>query len=410
MSMDNRLVGLAEEVLLSNMVYFRGFRVIVPHRRAYPVPYCWDTAFHVWGLLALGRFNEAAESVEAILHIQRGDGLIPNAPSEVRDKDLRSQPPILIDSVYSYLALTGDYERVKRWFPRLEKFWRWWRINGDPLGEGVISPFSGSRDKKLLAYKAACSTGMDNHNVYDCSNGNVERIGEYYYLPMHDILLTSLVASSALFLSHIAKMLRLYDKEETYLMEFKELQRKFMKVFWSQSEGFAYPRMWGGERVEIYSVQAFTPLYSGILSQGECSRLVKHLETKRFLNPHGVLTIAESSEGFMSKNPEWYPSHIDPYYWRGPIWAPPTFFLICGLLRYGYMDTALKILNSWINLVVQNGFWEYYYPDGRPGAKSVDGYSWTASLSIVAEKILGEMRAGESSFFNCLIPPSLREH
>jgi len=48
----------------------------------------------------------AKENIEALLSLQRSDGMIPNAPTEVNDQDLRSQAPIVIYSTKYYLDVT----------------------------------------------------------------------------------------------------------------------------------------------------------------------------------------------------------------------------------------------------------------------------------------------------------------
>lgn len=45
-----QLIIKAKEILYENLKEFGKHRIVVPHLSGYPIPYCWDTAFHVLAL------------------------------------------------------------------------------------------------------------------------------------------------------------------------------------------------------------------------------------------------------------------------------------------------------------------------------------------------------------------------
>ena len=68
-------------------------------------------------------------------------------------------------------------------------------------------------------------------------------------------------------------------------------------------------------------------------------------------------------------------------YWRGPVWFNMCWYMIDGLRRYGEDSTADWIRDSLLQLVIEQGFYEYYEPTTGKGL-GADGFSWTAALFL----------------------------
>lgn len=405
---QRELVAKAREILEKNTVRFGAHEVVVPSRKSYPVPYAWDTAFHVLGLLYVSP-EKAKSNLEAILSVQQQDGRIPNAPLRAGDQDLRSQPPVLLYAFRRYVESTGDKESARKWISRFTLFYRWWSERGSPLGErGLVSPFTGMRFGtrflhlfgRLLRreslgspiFFALCSTGMDNHPTGDFTNRAV-KIGNLYYLPVADILLNSSLVSGAESLARVAGMLGLREEEEKLEEEAKQRSRLMNELMWSEEDGFYYPVTWKGERVRVKSATAFTTLWAGVPDSRRARKLLSHLfSPKEFWGEYGVPTVAFNDEKFMSIQPKWLFSK-DPYYWRGPIWPPITVLIVEGLLRYNQVSSAEKLVEKWMTLVGKSGFAEYFYNNGSPGKAHPDEeFGWTAAATIYLTHLLQERR------------------
>lgn len=381
----DRLIEKAKQILYGNVKKFGEYRIVVPHLGRYPIPYCWDTAFHV---LALSHLDPllAKESIEALLFFAREDGLIPNAPTEIEDQDLRSQPPIILHAVKYYLDVTGDVDGLEAWYPKLKKFYKWWDTYGDPAEsiEGLVSPFTGARAySPKIAYWAVCSTGMDNHAVYDFTNGKTLPRDGYHYLAIEDLLLNSALAAGAEALAEIASTLKLKDDAKHFQQGFLTKALLINKFMWDENEGFYYPIDWKGNKIRVKSAQAFAPLFAKIPEPKDALRLIAHLASPaEFWGRYGVPSIAFNDENYMSQQPYWLYSR-DPYYWRGPIWPPMACLAFKGLLNYGQRDLARQLSIKWLNLIDQaNVFAEYYYEDGSPGLTNLSDFSWTAATTI----------------------------
>jgi len=385
-NLPKETLDLALKVLEHNLSNFKGYRMIVPHLDRYPVPYCWDTAFHVLGLINVCP-KLARENIDGLLSLAREDGLIPNAPLERGDQDLRSQPPLIIFAVNEYYEKTQDIVSLSRWYPTLRKYYLWWKKYGSPQGnfQGFIAPFTGTRtpQSNMLAYWAVCSTGMDNHAVYDPTNGQTININGYYYLPVLDVFLSSIMASAAKSLSKIAFALNIKEDRRFFEEEYKDMKMRVNLYMWEDKDSFYYSLLLNGEKIKTRSIQAFTTLFAEIPENDMASGLINYLEDNReFKGEFGIPTISFSDKKYMTPQPEWLYSR-DPYYWRGPIWAPTTYLVFRGLQNYGLTKKAEEIVYKWLSLIMRaGGFYEYYYNDGSPGRTHLDNFGWTAAVTI----------------------------
>lgn len=377
------LASRAVNVLRNNTVKFKGYRVTVPHLLRYPIPYCWDTAFHALAFL-LFDITLARENIECLLSLEDAEGKIPNAPTEAGDQDLRSQPPIIIYSALRFYEVVRTRDILEKWYPSLKRYYWWWREKGDPLRTGFISPFTGTRAgvDSRAAYWAVCSTGMDNHPVYDFADGTAIEVKGLFYIPVKDLLLTSSLALAARALAEMARLLNYSDDEAAFKHEYQLLSERMKQELWDDKEGFFFPVDWKGYQVRVKTVQAFTTLIAGIPDGDQRKSLVHHLTApEEFWGTFGIPSVAFDDKKYMTPQPGWYYSR-DPYYWRGPIWAPTTYIVFRGLLDNGYVRLAVDLAQRWLSLVVSGEFPEYFYADGRPGASGLSNFGWTASVTI----------------------------
>lgn len=375
----------AKNILYKNIRVFNNYRIVVPHLEAYPVPYCWDTGFHV---LALTHLDEklAIENIKALLSLIEENGMIPNAPLESENQDLRSQPPIIIYAAKYYMEQTKDVKSIKSIYPKLKKYYTWWRKFGNPNNfiKNLVSPFTGARENNSrIGYWAVCSTGMDNHPIYDFSNGIVKKINGYYYLKIYDLLLSSTLAAGANSLSIIAEELNFKDDEKFFKKEFEGISNAINNYMWSDEEKIYYPISWNGDKIYVKSAQILSPLYANIVENEDAKKLISHIVSpKEFWGKYGIPTIAFDDTKYMSKQPDWMYSP-DPYYWRGPIWPPMLMMAAIGFLNYSRKDLIKEIASKWLDLMIKDRtFSEYYYNNGKPGITNRPNFGWSAAATI----------------------------
>ena len=68
-------------------------------------------------------------------------------------------------------------------------------------------------------------------------------------------------------------------------------------------------------------------------------------------------------------------------YWRGPVWVNLNWLLLRGLQHYGFDEQAEHLRQVTLDLVQQQGFYEYFHPTTGNGHGS-DLFSWTAALFL----------------------------
>ena len=74
-------------------------------------------------------------------------------------------------------------------------------------------------------------------------------------------------------------------------------------------------------------------------------------------------------------------------YWRGPVWLNLNWILFHGFNRYGFIDISQKIKKDSIDLIENEGFYEYFDPTNKNDknkkrACGSNNFSWTAALYL----------------------------
>ena len=73
---------------------------------------------------------------------------------------------------------------------------------------------------------------------------------------------------------------------------------------------------------------------------------------------------------------------FDPHkYWQGPSWVNTNWMIIEGLKQYGFDEHAAALTDTTLDMVRENGFWEYFHPISGEGL-GAHNFSWTAALIL----------------------------
>jgi hypothetical protein len=391
--MDNSssLTADAISVLKNNVKQYNGYDYIAPQSTAYPYPYCWDTTFNLIGALY---FNTtlAKESINALFSAQNTTpgsyyGMIPNAPSSAADQDLRSETPMLAYGVWEYYLETNDITSLTNWYPKLELYYDWWNTTGSPTGsiKGLTSPCSGIRSGDL-SYAAfwACASVLDNHPVYDYSNGQTTHIGEFYYLNISDLQLSTSMALYAELMANMSTILGYSSNTTIYQNDYTSKKNLINQYMWNDTNGVYYPCFWNGTQIPIKSQQMFLTLMAEVPNATQANYLVSELNSESEFNmTYGVPTISASDPKYYTPQPSWMHS-ADQYYWRGPEWAPLVYLTYIGLKTYGYLSEANQIAKKFVNLVQRSSlyFAEYYSATSGNSLGRLSDFSWTAAVAL----------------------------
>jgi glycogen debranching enzyme len=171
-------------------------------------------------------------------------------------------------------------------------------------------------------------------------------------------------------LRNIAKSLRVKlpeGLEENMLQSENALEK-----LWDPYTGQYYSRDFVSHRLlKEQSVATLMPLYTGVIPKERAEQLVRLIENQHLFGaPYPVPSVPLSSEWF------------DPSkYWQGPTWINTNWLVVDGLRRMGFEDHATALKLSTIDLVIENGIYEYYNPQTGESGGAKD-FSWTASLVV----------------------------
>lgn len=145
-----------------------------------------------------------------------------------------------------------------------------------------------------------------------------------------------------------------------------------LESLWSEAEGQYFSRsLISGELINMSSIAALLPLYTGKLTKERADQLVAMLKRRsQFKVNWPVPSVPHDSPSF------------DPIrYWQGPTWINTNWLIIDGLERSGFAEEASDLRRKTIELLGKSGCFEYFNPLTGDGLGAKD-FSWTAALCI----------------------------
>jgi hypothetical protein len=429
-----QLVEQAQSILRENQ---RGDHT-VPAGKMYPHQWLWDSCFIAIGLRHFD-VERAQKELTSLVKGQWSNGMLPNmiindndyyatdkriwqswinpfAPIDVSTSGI-TQPPMLAEAVYLVGQKLTPKDR-KKWYrkmyPALLRYHQWLYSDRDPHRQGLtiqlhpwetgldnIAPWahtlhSGNiplwirlisalnadrlvsrfrRDTHFVPIKERLTT-IDGLAYFSAQrklrvNGyNTERIILNSNLIIEDVAFNAILLKANQRLLEIAKYIKkqipknLEQANQKAITAFEELWDKHAEEY--------YPREFiTHELVKIPSIESHLALYSGALTDKRVKTLVKNLRSENyFYNNYPVSTAPKDSTWFKRKR-----------YWQGPTWINTNWLIIQGLKQAGKLAEAERLIQKTIELVQNNGFYEYYDPETGNGA-GIKDFSWTAALII----------------------------
>lgn len=180
-------------------------------------------------------------------------------------------------------------------------------------------------------------------------------------------------------------LIRLYGRlgeNEDKISFLKEKQTQSIaslnsKLFSEKLGAYVHFDLRNNKQLPYVCSSSFAPLYAGAPTQEQAKTLVNTLMEK--FGDEGRYLCASFDPTHERFNPR--------KYWRGPVWINLNWMLHHGLKRYGYSDLAQRVKNDSLELIDNNGFFEYFdsrkdNPDADKNGYGGDNFSWSAALII----------------------------
>lgn len=431
--MKEELLKEAKAILLAN---FQEGGFSIPCKGLYPFQWKWDSGFIAIGL-AYFDMKKAQTEMTTLLDAQWANGFIPHIVfhndsdtyfpgPDFHQSDLHpeasekyrstgmTQPPVLGFVLQEMYRIAEDKESVLEFIKsQIGKVYDnhvYFYGNRDINDEGLVYIYhnweSGTDNSPIwddiwetmnppeYTFQRRDTTHVDasqrpTKREYDHYLHIIDIAKEHNYNDAKIAELSPFLVQDPLFNAMLIKsnqaLIELYGligNNEDKIEHLKTWQAKSIinfntKLFDEELGAYIHYDLRNDRAIKYVSSSSFAPLYANIPDAERAERLVKTMMEK-FGNDDRYLCASfdPSSDRFNPKK-----------YWRGPVWINLNWMLYYGLKNYGYLEIADRVKNDSIELVEQEGFFEYFdsRKEIRPAEKGGYGggnFSWTAALII----------------------------
>ena len=400
-----------------------------PAPRLYPHQWNWDSAFIAIGLSHVDE-NRAQLEIRSLLRAQWKNGMVPHIvfnadageyhpgpdywgrtieemPTHVRTSGI-TQPPILAHAAHRVYLNSRDKNSgltfLQEIFPALCHYSIYLleqrAVNNDGLSV-IYHPWESGMDNASSWDRPLSALELDHEPVFQRHDNSIvppserpsnnqyrrysylveryaavdwaaNRINEIALFRMQSILFNSLHLRSLKSLVEIAKIVDT-PLPNSLQGAAESLATAMDSVIWDEGQlCYCDRNLQDGTFHGVNNLAQFSPLFAALPTSQRAGQLIQTLQSQEFWPDDGWGICSESRNS---------PSYESRCYWRGPVWVNMNWMIIQGLKAYGYHDLAAKLGAETIQLVQQNGFYEYFNPETGDGLGS-NSFSWTAALVI----------------------------
>ncbi|XP_046987728.1 trehalase-like [Schistocerca americana] len=406
--------------------------VIVPGGR-FREFYYWDSYWIVRGLLVSQMYNTVKGMLHNLLSIVDLYGFIPNGGRKYYA--MRSQPPLLIPMIKSYVDETKDIDFVKEHIVTMEKEFQHWMVNhtikiekdgvqyklaryfdlsSGPRPESYREDYTSAQifrtaEEKEAFYselKTAAESGWDFSTrwfILNATNkGNLTNLKVRYIIPVD---LNSIIFWNAKILSDFfMNVVNDAEKSSVYEEIAEQWKEAVTKVLWHEEVGawLDYDTINEIKRDYFYPSN-LAPLWTGCYYQSDMTsdrvaKIMKYLEKSQIMtNQGGIPTTMEHS------GEQWdYPN----------AWPPLQYIMIMGLNATGddwAKALALELTERWVHSNYKafnssEAMFEKYdatVPGGFGGGGEYEvqlGFGWTNGIILEFLDKYGDILQPEDQF------------
>ncbi len=429
----NQLIEYAKAILLEN----RKEGYTIPGEGIYPFQWKWDSGFIAVGYSCFD-LEKAIVELETLFLAQWKNGFVPHIifhsvnqrsnyfpgadfylssrspyANHHFETTTLTQPPVegwVLERIYN--AGKGQAhvkEFVIKLFPKVLLQHKYLYENRDPFGEGLVyiqhNWESGTDNAPVwdeiwdsFTVPAYNFSRKDTQTVKEEQRPSKKEYDYYLYLIdlfkkwqyqdreiakkspflVQDPLFNSMLIASNQSLIRLGKIFG-FSLEVRQLEKWNKKSKEAMnrKLFDTEAGMYRHFNLRTGHWLRGFTSSGFVPLFAGVPSFKQVVRMVRSI--KRF-----------SADGKYFLIPSLDPSdsRFEPQrYWRGPAWINMNWLIMEGLKNYGEITLVNQLRDDTLQMVSEQGFFEYFEPEKQLSAKQRMGYggnrfSWTAALII----------------------------
>lgn len=386
------------------------YHFITPNDKKFSYIFYWDTFFMFKGLAGTKREWVMKDMIENFEYLFDRFGIIPNFNSHASVG--RSQPPFLTTMILdayktfnngngylSPLKILRDFflkpastfghvkwlsEKMNIAAREYDKVW-----NNSAGYNHLVEKYNlnryGDRDVGY-AHSSELESGWDfTSRFYNrCNEFLPIDLNSYLYKYEKDFELTENIMGN--------------KKKEIFWFERAEKRKSLInRLMWSNKKGFFFDYGYVYKRQsDFLSLAGFVPMWAGLATHQQSLEMVKRLN--HFETDYGLTITAKESLApkiDLQRIPVRYVSSINdiikPKQWDYPnIWPPLEYLTVTGLLKYGFLDDAKRIMEKSVNAhaIIFRKYGTFFERiDGERGNKPQrehyevqSGFGWTNAI------------------------------
>jgi hypothetical protein len=323
---------------------------------------------------------------------QQPDGLVPYKIS--RDPDVTSRMvqnqiatlPVLAYLAWQYYRYTNDLEFLRQAYPHLKSFNEYLRAHRDVNGNGLYEWYGRGplpNGGELEAVRDGANVvGQLAHLAYPASS--------FRDLEAPD--LQGFIYRDLVTLAKISQALELPDDSQAFTAAAEALKTLTLAQLWDDARStffykFADDRLNSATLRPVQDYGTLVPLWAGMLTQEQADRFIRShlLNPDEFWRPHGIPSLAANTPqypGASAYNPKGRSSN-----WNGPVWGPWNLMALEALLRYGYADQALELLQRFnaaqkTMMTTDGHLYECHGPDDLAANACQQDYNFASAMNF----------------------------
>lgn len=408
------------------------YAAIVPNDAKYKYIFYWDSYFMFRGLLETKHEWVIPSQVENFIYLFKKYHIIPNLshPESLG----RSQPPFLTSMIFDAYAVMAHNTKLTNKIRHLfHSRHSWLRTHMEIAKKEYQEVWQSPMDVDHKHYNHLVEKyQLNRYGNLDVGYAQASEqesgwdMTNRFYNRCHEFLAVDLNCFLYVYETDFARSAGLLANttEETYWTKTALERKNRMKIFWNSKKGFFYDYDYANhEQSEFESLAGFTPLWAGIATYAQAKECVKKLPL--FETQYG-LTITTKASLPASINLSQFSKPLQrsimdvlkPKQWDYPnIWAPLEYLTVIGLLKYGFIDDASRIMKKSLAVHMTNfskyqTFFEkidgltgdapgtYWYPTQK-------GFGWTNAIFYRYTRLLEALKEGALPKANNSYPQTL---
>ena len=292
------------------------------------------------------------------------------------NNQLTSSAPWYAWQNWEIYKITKDREFLEEMYQSSKKFYNYYISNRDSDNDGL------------------CEWGA--HAVLESVRDALVAVWDEVGWPTNfeGLDVNCMLVKEAKSLAEMAEELGYKKKAKQWKKNALTRQKLINEIMWDEKTGFYYNvdktdndfTFKNKNDLKREEIIGFLPLWAGIVSKERAEKLVVKLtDPNKFWRKYGVPSLSADDPYY---NPQGY--------WNGPVWVEWDFFIVDGLIQYGYDDLARELVDRVAaNMIAQlkkdHNLWEFYSPDDQ-WAGYHKTYIWAG---IINRMMMDVMRLGE---------------